>query len=38
MRSLASRIDPSRVAAIRMFREPHQNIVFLEITRGPHRP
>jgi hypothetical protein len=34
MLSLSRRIDPARLAGARTFRERHQNIVFLEMTRG----
>jgi extracellular factor (EF) 3-hydroxypalmitic acid methyl ester biosynthesis protein len=34
MLSLSRRIDPVRVGAATTFREPHQNIVFLELTRA----
>lgn len=34
MLSLSRRIDPARVAEATTFRERHQNIVFLEMTRG----
>jgi extracellular factor (EF) 3-hydroxypalmitic acid methyl ester biosynthesis protein len=33
MLSLSRRIDPVHVGAATTFREPHQNIVFLQMTR-----